>query len=478
MSVQDIYGRAPLSTIFIDKAARQRQGEIEVDDLLDSIRARGVMSPILLTREGVPPGYDYKLIFGERRLTASLALGLPDIPFRLAEALSPVELQIIELEENIKRKGLPWRDDCKAVCKIHALYSEVDAGWTQEKTAQAIGVTKGLISVYMRVHRDLDNPLIAEAPTLQAAYNIFTRKDERKAQDAISQILEAGAKFTISAKGVELSPSTPIEGMEAQAQASVSETLARIMSPPQAAPTSANVDDSILNKSFVEWAPQYSGPKFNFIHCDFPYGINYNAGPLGAGAMHSGSKYDDSPEIYWQLVHVLATNLDKLMSHSGHLMFWLANDVEIQHETIKVFNVFAPSLVFWPKPLVWLKSDNAGIIADKMRLPRNIYETALVASREDKTIVKSTSNAYAAPKGDGAKLHPSVKPEPVLRYFFQMFVDETTRMLDPTCGGGSSLRAAESLGATRVLGLEIDSEHFANAKSGLRQFRVMRGLTK
>lgn len=55
-----------------------------------------------------------------------------------------------------------------------------------------------------------------------------------------------------------------------------------------------------------------------------------------------------------------------------------------------------------------------------------------------------------------------------------MFVDNNTRMLDPTCGGGSALRVAESLGAEHVLGLEINDEYVANARRALHSFRVHR----
>ena len=44
----------------------------------------------------------------------------------------------------------------------------------------------------------------------------------------------------------------------------------------------------------------------------------------------------------------------------------------------------------------------------------------------------------------------------MLRHFFEMLVDETSSVFDPTCGSEDGLRAAESLGATRVLGLERD----------------------
>jgi tRNA G10 N-methylase Trm11 len=66
----------------------------------------------------------------------------------------------------------------------------------------------------------------------------------------------------------------------------------------------------------------------------------------------------------------------------------------------------------------------------------------------------------------------------MLRHFFQMFVDENTRLLDPTCGGGSALRAAESLGASQVLGLEINKEYADNARVALKNFRNLRKASK
>jgi hypothetical protein len=46
----------------------------------------------------------------------------------------------------------------------------------------------------------------------------------------------------------------------------------------------------------------------------------------------------------------------------------------------------------------------------------------------------------------------------MLEEFFRMFVDGTTSMLDPTCGSGGALKAAMSLDAADVLGLEKDKE--------------------
>jgi len=64
----------------------------------------------------------------------------------------------------------------------------------------------------------------------------------------------------------------------------------------------------------------------------------------------------------------------------------------------------------------------------------------------------------------------------MLRHFFQMFVDNGTRMLDPTCGSGSALRAAVSAGAENVLGLEMDKEYFDVASKAFETFIRLRKL--
>ena len=97
-------------------------------------------------------------------------------------------------------------------------------------------------------------------------------------------------------------------------------------------------------------------------------------------------------------------------------------------------------------------------------------------SREDRLIVKAKSDTYGCHVD--RDLHPSTKPEPMLRHFMEMFVDDHTTMLDPTCGSGASLRAAESLGAKHVLGLEINKEFLDPARQALKQFRAKRAMSK
>ena len=61
----------------------------------------------------------------------------------------------------------------------------------------------------------------------------------------------------------------------------------------------------------------------------------------------------------------------------------------------------------------------------------------------------------------------SEKPTLVLEHFFRMLVDETTVMLDPTCGSGNAVKVAEALGANWSTGLEIDPKYVEGAKENL-----------
>jgi 2-polyprenyl-3-methyl-5-hydroxy-6-metoxy-1,4-benzoquinol methylase len=155
-------------------------------------------------------------------------------------------------------------------------------------------------------------------------------------------------------------------------------------------------------------------------------------------------------------------------------MFWYS----VRHHdlTMSMFRELAPSLVFYPFPLIWLKSDNAGIASDVRRHPRHIYETCLLATRGNRHILKVVGDAYSAPTDK--RWHASTKPEPVLKHFMSMLVDQDTTLLDPTCGGGSAIRVAEELGARTVLGMDIDESTVGNARQALRAARMLRTAAK
>ena len=360
------YRRVPCTDITVLRKDRQRS-DLPLDDLIPSIRARGVIQPIVITDEMV-------LICGERRLAASIKLGLPDIPARFASELDPIELQIIELEENLKRKDLPWADQTKAIVRIHNLYKTLDSEWTQKQTSDALGIAISSISMMIGVGVAAlaGNERIAKATGWRQAHNTLAREVQRKNDTILADLTES------------------------------------IMRPTGSSAPAAPPPDSIITADFLEWAPLYDGPQFNFIHCDFPFGIGIH--DSDQGNTDSYGAYDDDPNVYWELLECLAQNEDRLLSTSAHLMFWFS--MKYYCETKEFFAHRLPEWTLDDFPFIWMKSDNKGILSDPKRVARRVYETCFYASRGDRLIVRTVSNAYAAPTG--AKSHQSEKPEPVL----------------------------------------------------------------
>jgi DNA modification methylase len=118
-----------------------------------------------------------------------------------------------------------------------------------------------------------------------------------------------------------------------------------------------------------------------------------------------------------------------------------------------------------PFPLIWFKSDGAGIAPDPQRGPRQVYEAAFFATRGDRKLTEAgcVANAFAYPGKRDDDSHISEKPYPMLRHFMRMICDEYSLVLDPTCGSGNALKVAEDLGANHVLGLEQSETFFGDA---------------
>jgi hypothetical protein len=415
---------AILDSIIIHREGRQRRELKGIDILADSIRRLGLMHPPIITRDNV-------LVSGERRVTAMKALGWTSCLVQFADEVDPATLRSIELEENIKREDISWQDRCRAIAEFTELRKAEEPNWTQERTAEALGITAGSVAQHMQVARELikGNTKIVEAPKFSVARGIIARASERQASS------ERDA-FTAVGTGA-----LPLPGKH-------------------------TYPDSIIVADFNEWAPRYDGPKFNLLHCDFPYGIGADKFNQGAAPAHGG--YDDTPDTYWRLIGTLADNLDRLCTESCHLVFWFS--MKYYKETLDALRSMGWDCDGYP--LFWLKSDNIGTLPDPERGPRRIYEVAFLAARGDRKIISAVSNAYAAPTD--RSIHMSAKPEPVLRYFFRMLVDEHTRLLDPTAGSGGALRAAESLGCNYTQGLEVNSEFADRAREALNRSRSLR----
>lgn len=449
------------NTITIRRDDRQRRKPEGIDELAKSIELRGQIQEIVCAKEGD----ELVLIAGERRLLACRQLQ-KKVRYVLFKDLPPDERQLIELEENVQRLDLPWRDRISAIGKIHDIYRERDPSWTVEKTAEKIGLKARTLYDILIVFAQLNSPLVAQAQSAEQALSILQRASERRTASIVGEILAAGkAIFT---KPTTSPASTPTTAPTAASSTTI--TASQPTAPPVAEPTPP--PDPILNISFLDWIQSYSGPKFNLIHCDFPYGVGYEA--FANSITQRGELFESTGDVYWTLVDSMCANLDRFVSYSAHVMFWF--HMNFYEETKK--RLAAAGLFVHNRPLIWMKTDNSGIVPGQGgQYPRWVYETALLCSRGKRPLIKASGDAYGAPVVANA-IHPTIKPEPVLRHFFGMLVDETTDLFDPTCGSGGALRAAEDVGARSVLGLEINPEFVKIANSMTIRARAMRSVRR
>lgn len=442
----------PLSLIRVNRDTRQRREILEdeeFDYLCSSIQHHGILAPLIV--EHTPQVLDsegrgtYLLIAGERRYTAAKRLNFTEVPVLLKSNISSDDSFLIELEENIARQDLPWQDRVVAITAFHEQHQRNDPNWTRTKTGECLRLTAGMINRYLSVGAHAESsPDVFKASTLSNAYSQSVRAADRR----ISLELDK-----------------------------VSEGIGAIVAPPSTTPPSSDTlrpaASDILCLNSIDWMKTYEGERFNLIHCDFPYGISVH--DSGFLVERHGDRqnlaYTDTEATYKELLAAFCENHSRFMASQTHVIFWFS--MAFYQTTVEALSKF---LWVCPHPFIWHKSDNKGIISDAQRRPRHIYETALLCSRGDRKIVRNISDTISAPTAKG--YHMSIKPIPVLKYLLSMYLDEDTSLLDPTSGSGTAIRAADDLGAKRVLGLELRQHFVDESRHDLHHDRVKRALHK
>ena len=115
--------------------------EQELADLAESIRANGVIQPIIVR----PSGSRFQLIAGERRFRAAQLASLTTIP-ALVRAASDKELLEWSLVENIQRVDLNPIERAKAYQDYLSTFS-----LTQAQGAERLGEDRSVIANYLRL---------------------------------------------------------------------------------------------------------------------------------------------------------------------------------------------------------------------------------------------------------------------------------------------------------------------------------------
>jgi ParB family chromosome partitioning protein len=168
-----------------------------LDELADSIRAQGVIQPIVVRVLGAigGNGASHEIIAGERRWRAARLAGLADVPvvLRAADDRAVIAMSLIE---NIQREDLNPLEEAQALFR---LIEEFEL--THQQAAEAVGRSRAAVSNLLRL---LDLPAAIRALLESRALEMgHVRALLTLAADAASHLAAQAAEHGWSVREVE-----------------------------------------------------------------------------------------------------------------------------------------------------------------------------------------------------------------------------------------------------------------------------------
>ncbi len=159
--------------------------EQHILELAESIRAKGVLQPLLVRREGE----GYALVAGERRWRAAQRAGLRELPCIIRDVSEPEAFELA-LIENIQREDLNAIEEAEAYQRLIEYH-----GLTQEELAQRVGKDRSTVANALRLLR-LPEPIklamSSGALTMGHARALLALGDETDLRRAAEKVINEG----------------------------------------------------------------------------------------------------------------------------------------------------------------------------------------------------------------------------------------------------------------------------------------------
>ncbi|WP_305830121.1 ParB/RepB/Spo0J family partition protein [Photobacterium leiognathi] len=123
---------------------RKSMTEETLAELAESIRAQGIIQPIIVRRLA---NQDFEIIAGERRWQAAKLAGLTKVPC-LVKAVDDRATMAIALIENIQREDLNVIEEAVALARL-----QQDFSLTHQQIADAVGKSRAAVSNLLRLNQ-------------------------------------------------------------------------------------------------------------------------------------------------------------------------------------------------------------------------------------------------------------------------------------------------------------------------------------
>jgi ParB family transcriptional regulator, chromosome partitioning protein len=174
-------------------APNEQQPRVQMDDaklgeLAESIRANGIIQPIVVRRVGT----GYRIIAGERRWRAAQRAGLLKVPVVIRDVEEGATDKLLELAlvENIQRENLNPVDEALAYQRLAD-----EHGLTQEQIAVAVGKDRSSVANFLRLLKlpdEVRNDLASGALSMGHARALLGLADAAAQRHASREVISRG----------------------------------------------------------------------------------------------------------------------------------------------------------------------------------------------------------------------------------------------------------------------------------------------
>jgi ParB family chromosome partitioning protein len=169
-----------------DLQPRVQMDDARLQELADSIKANGIIQPILVRRTGTT----YRIIAGERRWRAAQRAGLHKVPVVVRDVVDGKELLELALIENIQRENLNAVDEALAYRRLADEF-----GLTQDQIAAAVGKDRSSVANFMRLLKLPDEvraDLVSGALSMGHARALLSLSDAPAQRHAAREVISRG----------------------------------------------------------------------------------------------------------------------------------------------------------------------------------------------------------------------------------------------------------------------------------------------
>lgn len=373
---------------------------------------------------------NFHLRAGGRRLAAAATLGWTEIDALVRGEMTPLEAQLIELEENIRRKALEWQEEINAIGKIHRLKMETEKNWTAQQTAVLIGKSRRMVFNALELEKAVSSiPDVANADKPLAAMNRLKRHKQMEQRKADVQLKRVAAE-----KGIG-----PL------------------------------LSWYIHNGDCVPYLREMVDGCMDMVLTDPPWAVNYDDLLIG-----EQKSFDDDPDKVLPTVRNAIRECYRVLRNERFcIMYWPSNATSIKADLLKELGApigltlhelgrwFLTSAGFkvWPRPCIWYKPNkNFGSMNDPTKQINSQYESFFWAFKGDARFFKRPQgDVFVADSPGSERLHPNEKNVELSEMLIDICTVGGENVLDPFCGGGSHGEAA-LLMERNFHGIELDRE--------------------